>query len=71
MPEISILALEMQPGVSYGSGALKALQNDDIPEVDLLVREAIQNSSDAAIPVKDKDSCKILFNLGTFSTASF
>ncbi len=34
---------------SYGSGALKALQNDHIPEVDLLVREAIQNSSDASL----------------------
>lgn len=66
--KISILPLEMQQGVSYGSGALKALQNDDIPEVDLLVREAIQNSSDAAIDVKDKRSCKIVFGLGTFAT---
>ncbi|MBR4732790.1 MAG: hypothetical protein IK081_08495, partial [Lachnospiraceae bacterium] len=34
---------------SYGSGALKALQNDHLPEIDLLVREAIQNSSDASL----------------------
>lgn len=66
--EIKIYPLKMQPGVSYGSGALKSLQNDDIPEIDLLVREAIQNSSDAAISVKDKDTCRIIFNLGTFST---
>lgn len=41
------LILPMKIGVSYGSGALKALQNVNIPELDLLVREAIQNSSDA------------------------
>ena len=39
----------MDHGVSYGSGALKALQNDSLPDLDLLVREAIQNSSDAAL----------------------
>lgn len=38
---------------SYGSGALKALQNDHIPEVDLLVRESIQNSSDASLNEPD------------------
>ena len=36
-------------GVSYGSVTLKSLQNDNVPELDLLVREAIQNSSDAAL----------------------
>lgn len=36
------LILPMKIGVSYGSGALKALQNDNIPELGLLVREAIQ-----------------------------
>ena len=36
-------------GISYGSGSLKALQNDNLPEIDLLVREAIQNSSDASL----------------------
>ena len=39
--------LGMDYGRSYGSGSLKALQNDNLPEIDLLVREAIQNSSDA------------------------
>lgn len=54
------LILPMKIGVSYGSGALKALQNDNIPELDLLVREAIQNSSDAAIN-QPEDSCNIFY----------
>ena len=41
--------LKTNYGVSYGSVTLKSLQNDNIPELDLLVREAIQNSSDAAL----------------------
>ena len=60
------LILPMKIGVSYGSGALKALQNDNIPELDLLVREAIQNSSDAAIN-QPGDSCNINFTQGSFS----
>lgn len=50
---------------SYGSGALKALQNDHIPEVDLLVRESIQNSSDASLNEPDNFFC-VDFNYGTF-----
>ena len=64
------LILPMKIGVSYGSGALKALQNDNIPELDLLVREAIQNSSDAAIDQPD-DSCNINFTQGSFSSKAF
>ena len=41
--------LELTQSVSYGSVTLKSLQNDNIPELDLLVREAIQNSSDASL----------------------
>lgn len=64
------LILPMKIGVSYGSGALKALQNDNIPDLDLLVREAIQNSSDAAIG-QPEDSCNINFTQGTFFPAAF
>ena len=64
------LILPMKIGVSYGSGALKALQNDNIPELDLLVREAIQNSSDAAIN-QPEDSCNINFTQGSFSSEAF
>ena len=41
--------LKTDYAVSYGSATLSSLQNDSVPEIDLLVREAIQNSSDAAI----------------------
>ena len=41
--------LELNHSVSYGSVTLKSLQNDYVPELDLLVREAIQNSSDASL----------------------
>lgn len=64
------LILPMKIGVSYGSGALKALQNDNIPDLDLLVREAIQNSSDAAIG-QSADSCNINFTQGKFTPAMF
>jgi hypothetical protein len=46
--------LKINYGVSYGSTTLKSLQNDNIPELDLLVREAIQNSSDASLEESGK-----------------
>ena len=45
--------LPIDYGVSYGSVTLKSLQNDNVPELDLLVREAIQNSSDASLQETD------------------
>ena len=56
----------MDYGVSYGSGALKALQNDTLPELDLLVREAIQNSSDASLGIDD-ERFDVNFNVGKFT----
>ena len=53
---------------SYGSGALKALQNDHIPEVDLLVRESIQNSSDASLN-EPQSSFYVNFNYSKFKPA--
>ena len=58
--------LGMDYGLSYGSGSLKALQNDNLPEIDLLVREAIQNSSDASLK-EPGDSFAVNFNYRTFS----
>lgn len=55
---------------SYGSGALKALQNDHIPEVDLLVRESIQNSSDASLNEPQNFFC-VNFNYSKFKPARF
>lgn len=51
-------------GASYGSTFLKSLQTEKLPELDLLVRESVQNSSDASIGVK-----KTNFNIGyTYET---
>lgn len=62
--------LGMDYGSSYGSGSLKALQNDNLPEIDLLVREAIQNSSDASLR-ESGDSFGVSFNYKTFSPKQF
>jgi len=39
----------------YGSAFLKSLQTEKLPELDLLVRESIQNSSDASIGMEGKN----------------
>lgn len=57
-------------GVSYGSVTLKSLQNDNVPELDLLVREAIQNSSDASLK-EGGNSYTVNFTTGTFRPAVF
>lgn len=62
--------LELTQSVSYGSVTLKSLQNDNIPELDLLVREAIQNSSDASLK-QEGDSFTVKFNTGFFNPAQF
>ena len=62
--------LGMDYGSSYGSGSLKALQNDNLPEIDLLVREAIQNSSDASL-TEPGDSFGVNFNYKKFTPKLF
>lgn len=62
--------LKTNYGVSYGSVTLKSLQNDNIPELDLLVREAIQNSSDAALG-EAGPSYAVNFQYGSFTPAIF
>ena len=62
--------LKTDYGVSYGSVTLKSLQNDNVPELDLLVREAIQNSSDASLQ-EEGNSYAVNFVSGTFVPAEF
>lgn len=62
--------LELDYAVSYGSVTLKSLQNENIPEVDLLVREAIQNSSDASLG-EPGDAFAVQFNTGHFAPENF
>lgn len=63
---------EFSHGICYGSTTIKSLQNENIPELDLLVREAVQNSQDAAIGYAGKsDYYSIEFNRGKFSAHRF
>ena len=62
---LDIHVLQTDYGVSYGSVTLKSLQNDNMPDLDLLVREAIQNSSDASISM-NATSYTVNFNIGEF-----
>ncbi len=68
MLECHVLPIDY--GVSYGSVTLKSLQNDNVPELDLLVREAIQNSSDASLQ-EPGDSFKVNFTTGQFCPSKF
>lgn len=62
--------LPIDYGVSYGSVTLKSLQNENVPELDLLVREAIQNSSDAALK-QPGPAFAVNFTTKTFCPAQF
>ena len=49
-----------------GSSLLRLIQNQDMPLLDLLVREAIQNSLDAA---KDDNPVNVNFHTGSFTSS--
>ncbi len=66
MVRLDALIPEPNYGSVYGSSVLKGLQNMDIPRLDLLVREAVQNSLDAAQGEPDP-SCRVKFNVSSFS----
>lgn len=51
-----------------GSRALDLLMDQSTPPVDLLVREAVQNSSDAVL--RNKKCCRIYFNTGDFLSSN-
>ncbi len=58
--------LPNRPLVQYGSYALKALNDNKDPGIDLLVREAVQNSADAAL--KNSGTVSIDFDYREFDT---
>lgn len=67
---LDIEILKTDYAVSYGSVTLKSLQNDNVPELDLLVREGIQNSSDASLK-EDGPSYSVNFVSGKFEPSRF
>lgn len=62
----------LPPGYAnvFGHLVLEGLQNNNMPTLDLLVREAIQNSSDASIKQKSK-LVNVNFSYGTFYPEDF
>lgn len=66
-PLIPVISYE---GATYGSAFLKSLQTEKLPELDLLVRESVQNSSDAAIGLDGKN-IHVDYTFETFDTARF
>jgi len=58
-------------GVAYGHMTLKAMQNWKLSKVDLLVREVIQNSSDAADRVTETEYFAVAFNTHEFNGRDF
>lgn len=54
-----------------GSSLLKLIQNNDMPILDLLVREAVQNSLDAGINANDSDSVYLDIGIKTIDVSNF
>lgn len=54
-----------------GSSLLSLIQNNDLPILDLLVREAVQNSLDAGIDVKEYDSVYVDIGIKDFNVTNF
>lgn len=70
MSELHYKILESGGSIFHGSTILKSMQNDSVPPIDLLVREAIQNSNDAAIGIGEK-YYSVSFNTGSFDACAF
>ena len=51
-----------------GSSLLRLIQNNDMPIIDLLVRESIQNSLDAKL--NSSEYVRVDFNIGTFEACT-
>jgi hypothetical protein len=54
-----------------GSSLLKLIQNNDLPILDLLVREAVQNSLDAGIRVEGHDSVYVDIGIKDINVTNF
>lgn len=67
--KLKIYKLEKGPMVLTGSKVLELIQDNYTPHIDILVRESIQNSSDAILD--EKAFGKIFFNTGIFNKVQF
>jgi hypothetical protein len=62
--------LDLQPMQESGAFLLRAMQNEDMPRLDLLVRESVQNSLDAAVNKEPGSEVKIDFKVREHTTAT-
>ena len=60
--------LPLRPMQESGAFLLRAMQNEDMPRFDLLVRESVQNSLDAAIDRQPGGEIRISFKLRAHTT---
>ncbi len=58
-------------GVAYGHMTLEAMQNWHLSKIDLLVREVVQNCSDAADKFPNRDFFSVAFNVHEFDGKRF
>ncbi|MDY7581295.1 hypothetical protein [Pseudomonas sp. CCI3.1] len=62
--------LTLRPMQESGAFLLRAMQNEDMPRLDLLVRESVQNSLDAAIDKLSGGHVRVDFSFREHSTAA-
>lgn len=57
---------DVQSMAQDGDAILRSLQNNKLPEIDLMVRESLQNSLDASL--EESDITKVDFTINTFDS---
>lgn len=61
-------ALPLRPMQESGAFLLRAMQNEDMPRLDLLVRESVQNALDAALDKQPGGEVRISFHVREHAT---
>lgn len=61
-------ALPLRPMQESGAFLLRAMQNEDMPRLDLLVRESVQNALDAAVDRQPGGEVRIAFHVREHAT---
>jgi len=62
--------LQLQPMQESGAFLLRAMQNEHMPRLDLLVRESVQNALDAASDRRAGGEVRVAFQVKTHATGS-
>jgi hypothetical protein len=65
---VKYYGLALQPMQESGAFLLRAMQNEDMPRLDLLVRESVQNALDAALNRQSGGEVRVDFHVRTHAT---